>query len=305
MAANPNEDDEDEATVQAHPFDWRTRLVTTTTSDMPAAYPGGPAHQAGAFVGQSTPGKDADGRNVSFPTPSAISLAFSRAMKAAARARELQAQIEMSDVITPWGPGIDVTHESTAALYDYFEECMTVLAFSFQALEAFCNEVISYKVTATYPRRYRDAVRHLTADELERVASTEEKLAAILPDLLGPPTRKGTALGEDFVKLKRARDATIHIKSRDSAPRVTQPSDLDFRTLFHQFLGADPFEWVKTAVAMIVYFGGSDVVPMDLEHVKRTLGLRTKRYHSNQSKRDRPARGKLRPMSQPEHPPRE
>jgi hypothetical protein len=272
---------------------------------MPAAYPGGPSHKAGAFVRHLTTANDATGTNVGFPTPSAISLALSLAMKAATRARELQSRIEMSDLPTPWGPGKDVTHESTAALYDYFEECMTVLTFSFQAMEAFCNEVISYRVTATYPWQHRNGIHHLTADELEQRASTEEKLSSILPKLLGPPTRKGTALGEAFVKLKRARDATIHIKSRDSAPRVAQPSDLDDRTLFHQFLGADPFEWIKTAVAMIDYFGGSDVVPMNIEHVKRTLGLRTKRYHSNQSKKDRPPRGKLRPISQPEHPPRE
>jgi hypothetical protein len=294
MAANPNVDDVDEATTQTHPFDWRTRLVTTTTSDTPA-------HKTGAFVLHLTTAIDATGTNVSFHTPSAISLALSLAMKAARRARDLQSRIETSNVPTPWGPGKDVTHESTPALYDYLEECMTVLTFSFQAMEAFCNEVISYKVTATYPRRHRGVTSHVDADELERVASTEEKLATILPDLLGVPTRKGTALGEAFVKLKRARDATIHIKSRDSAPRVAQRSDLDFRTLFHQFLGADPFEWIKTAVAMIDYFGGEEVVPMDLERVKRTLGLSTKRYHSNQSKRNQPPRGKPRLMSQPEH----
>jgi hypothetical protein len=298
MTANPAEDDKDEPTAQAHPFDWRTRLVTTTTSDVPAAYPGGPSPKAGAFVLHSTTANDASGRNVGFPTPSAISLALSLAMKAAARACELQSQIELSDVRTPWGLGKDVTHESTAALYDYLEECMTVLTFSFQAMEAFSNEVISYKVTATYPRRHRNGIHYLTADELERVAGTEEKLAIILPDLLGVPTRKGTALWEDFVRLKRARDDTVHIKSRDSAPRITQPSDLDYRTLFHQFLGADPFAWIKTAVAMIDYFGGSDVVPMDLEHVKRTLGLRTKRWHPNQSKKNRLPRGKIQNMKE-------
>jgi hypothetical protein len=232
-----------------------------------------------------------------FATPSAISLALSLAMKAAERAHELQDQIEMSNDIAPWGPGKSVTQESTAALYDYLEECMTVLTFSFQALEAFCNEVISYKVTSPHMHSYRKAVRWVDADELERIASTAEKLGDILPKLLDVPTLKGTKRWAAFVQLKNARDATIHIKSRDLAPRIRDESDLDYRTLFHQFLGAEPIEWVKTAVAMIDYFAGSVNVPLNLEHVKRTLGLRTKRWHPNQVKMDRPPRGKIQAMN--------
>src|SRR3954468_5327361 len=125
--ANDQDESEDEAAIKPHPFDWRTRLVRTLKSDLPAACPGGPSHKAGAFVLPPTTANDSSGRNVDFPTPSAISLALSCAIKAAERARELQAQIEWSAIITPRGIGQDVTHESIPARYDYFEECMTVL----------------------------------------------------------------------------------------------------------------------------------------------------------------------------------
>ena len=169
---------------------------------------------------------------------------------------------------------------------------MTVLTFSFQALEAFCNETISYRVTGIYVLKRDKGIRNVTGDELERLASTEEKLGTILPDLLNVPTPKGTRIWDDFVELKRARDATAHIKSRDSSPRVTQPIDLDSRPLFHRFLGADVFAWVAAAVVLIDYFTlPGDTRPW-LEHAKSTLGVQAKRPTANQTKKMRPPLGK-------------
>jgi hypothetical protein len=284
MTASSGHDSTNEQRPRDYPVDWRTRVVTHTTSDIPAAYPGGPSHKAGALVTQETTARDAKGRNVGFPTPSAVALALNVATKAAIQARELQDQIVDSPVVSPFGPSTSVTHESTPALFDYLEACMTVLTFCFQALEAYSNEVISTKVTGTYAHAYRKGTRHVGADQLERDASTEEKLGAILPDLLGVPTPKGTKVWNSFVELKRARDATIHIKSRDSMPRIMQPSDFDDRTLFHRFLGANPLEWVKAAVTMIDYFASNGDVPLWLEHVKTNLGVRTTKANKNQTK---------------------
>ena len=60
----------------------------------------------------------------------------------------------------------------------------------------------------------------MTADELERNLTTKEKLATILPALVGVPNPKGKKVWQDFAALKDARDATIHIKSKDANPRV-------------------------------------------------------------------------------------
>lgn len=287
----PLSEPEDEPVSEGKSVDWRTRTVTYLAEDVPAAYPGGPAHRAGALVVQATSGRDAKGRNVGFTTPSAVALALSLAMKAAKSARELQQQIQYSENVSPFGVGTSVTQKTTPALFDYFEQCMTVLAFGFQALEAYCNETISAKVAATYELTRKKDVLKLTADKLERVASTEEKLGTILPSLLGIPSPKGSRIWNEFLELKRARDATIHIKSRDSNPKIRQPSDLDDATLFHQFLNANISAWVRAAVAMIDYFASQNVSPPWLEHVKDTLGVRTKQPTTNQTKRNQEPRG--------------
>ena len=149
-----------------------------------AAYPGGPSHNAGALVFTETSGKDAKGRFVGFTTPSAIALALDLALKAVDRARELQNQLDSSEVVTPFGPGTSVTYASTSTLYDYVQQCMTVLAFSFQALEAFCNETISAKVSGTYPLERRRTISHVTADELE-VGMVGEHVNVALADAAG------------------------------------------------------------------------------------------------------------------------
>jgi hypothetical protein len=222
-----------------------------------------------------------------------VALALSLAMKAADRARTLQQQLDESEVISPSGSRTSITQGSTPALYDFLEECMTVVTFSFQALEAYCNETISRTLTGTYPLIRGKGRRRIdmTADELERAASTEEKLATILPDLLEITSPKGNRPWEDFVRLKEARDATIHIKSRDSAPRVMQPSDLDYQTLFHGFLRADISAWVRAAVAMLLWFATVDEIPRWLEHVRKTLGMQAKGPALNQAKKNSLPRG--------------
>lgn len=282
---------EDNPTLGNESVDWRIRTVTQLAKDVPAAYPGGPSHRAGALVLQATSGRDAKGENVGFTTPSAVALSLSLAMKSADLARELLTHIEYSESVSPFGQTQSVTHRTTPFLFDYFEQCMSVLAFSFQALEGFCNETIEAKVTSTYPLKRKKNILTLTADELERFASTEEKLGVVLPDLLGVPSPKGSRIWNDFVELKRARDSTIHIKSRDSNPKVKQISDLDDATLFHRFLGANVTTWVRAAVAMLDHFTSMGEEPHWLEHPKKSLGVRTKRSAINQTKKNQKPRG--------------
>lgn len=285
----PSEHSGESASVDGS-VDWRTRAWTHLVKGVPAAYPGGPSHRAGSRVMQATVTKDAKGRNVGFTTPSAVALSLSIALKAADYGRTLHKQIEHSEGVSPFGPGTSVTEESIAALFDYFEQCMTILAFSFQAIEAYCNETISAKATGMYELRRKNGVLKLTADDLERKVSTDEKLGTILPRLLGVPTPKNSPIWSDFLELKRARDATIHIKSHDSNPRVRQPSDLDDATLFDQFLGANVFTWVRTAVSMIDYFASRNDSPQWLESAKKMLGVRTKSQTTNQMKKNRKPR---------------
>lgn len=254
------------------PGDWRIRVAVRIVKDVPAAYPGGPSHKAGAVGYQHTAVIDPNGKLGGFTTPSAVALALAIAMKGEAEAREVRAGLDFSEAVSPWGTSRGVQGESTAALYDYFERCMVIVAFSFQALEAYCNEVIAERVTGTLAVRRRKDTVAMTAPELERLLKTEEKLTTILPDVLGVPTPKGTRVWEDFVALKRARDATIHIKSMDQNPKVT-PTERIQDTLFGDFLYGDVPAFPRAAVAMVHYFASAGEIPRWLRHPLDFYGI--------------------------------
>ena len=77
--------------------DWRKRGVARLAKPVPAAYPGGPAHDVGAPVQLTTMTRDARGTHTGFITPSLVALALSIALRAADRGRELHAAITFRD----------------------------------------------------------------------------------------------------------------------------------------------------------------------------------------------------------------
>src|SRR5690606_28352925 len=128
------------------------------------------------------------GALVAFTTPSAVALALNVAIGASQEAARLYSEISFHDVLTPDGMGRSVEHATCPVLYDFFEQCMISAVFSFQALEAFCNQVILRELKDAMEVRRRDKRVTLAPIELERQLSTNEKLAQVLPKLRKLPT---------------------------------------------------------------------------------------------------------------------
>lgn len=256
--------------------DWRLAVVVHSAEAMPATAAGAPAHEAGARITQATLTRDAQRRLLSFTTPSAVAMALDVAMKAVDRERELRAGIGFDDdVVTPWGSGKSVRAEGE--LFDYFEQCMIVTAFSYQALETYCNLTISRKLDGVFPFERgtgdKKEVKEMTADDLERWASTEDKLDQVLPRLLEMTSPKGKAAWANFVVLQRARNATIHLKAQDQNPRIKGAEDLDRPSLFYRFLHDDVSALPKAAVSMIHYFARFPEVPRWLQYPMKVYGV--------------------------------
>lgn len=74
--------------------DWRISAVTTLTEDVPAAYPGGPSHKAGAGIYQVCLVETEENEHVGFTLPSATAMAFNIALEAAKNASQLKSAIE-------------------------------------------------------------------------------------------------------------------------------------------------------------------------------------------------------------------
>lgn len=120
-------------------------------------------------------------------------------------------------------------------LFDYFEQSMVAVTFAYQALEAFANVIISNSPVKQHELERRTGTKTVSSEDLERMASTEEKLATFLPRLAEVPSPKGKAIWEKFRKVKAMRDSTVHLKSFDQYRR----GEIDRGSLYHRFLNAD------------------------------------------------------------------
>lgn len=235
------------------PVDWRIQAIARLAKDLPPAYPGGPSHKAGAIIYPSTVTRESKGNTIGFIRPSPTALALSIAIKASKKAVKLRQTIAFEDVVTPHGSGKSVAKENTPHLYDYFEYCMIAVTFSFQALETFCNDMIAKNLKGTYSLQRRNSVKKVSADELQRIPPTEEKLSTILPDILKIESPKSKKVWQNFKELKRTRDTTIHLKTYDAYSQ----GKIDKESLFYEFFRTEADEFPRFALEMIKFFTNS------------------------------------------------
>ena len=120
--------------------DWRIAAAAPLAVALPAAYPGGPSFEAGSRLLLSCSGAAGPLGVVSFVAPSPVALAMNIAHSAAQQAEALKRSFKYMEAQSPIGPVRHIT--STTELFDYFERSMVTVFFSYQAIEAFCNEEI-------------------------------------------------------------------------------------------------------------------------------------------------------------------
>ena len=151
------------------------------------------------------------GPPIGFPAPSATAIALGVACRAAHAASVLRKQLRFGPAIAPVGRVLSLDHATTSQLFDYFEQCFIATVFSIQALEAYCNYKISQGLHTDYKVERRGKTIFLSPAEAERELSIDEKLGALLPELLNVPTPRGRKEWEAYVNIRRIRDATIHL----------------------------------------------------------------------------------------------
>jgi hypothetical protein len=221
---------------------WKAAVIDKAT--------GGPAKAGDQLYVVTTLKKSSLG-NVTFITPSPAALALSSAITAARSANLKLATVTpvpgAGGAKDPWIAPAHLPH-----LYSYFEQAMTAAVFSFQALESFANQIVAERVTGTMQLKRRGGSVDLTAAEIERQCSTDEKLGTILGQLLGKATPKGKKPWQGFATLKDLRDATIHLKSRDQYVRGAP----DKETLYFRLLNTKPTDYPRWAISLIRYFTG-------------------------------------------------
>ncbi|HEY1057915.1 MAG TPA: hypothetical protein VGE55_04210 [Limnobacter sp.] len=228
--------------------DWRIAVVTTLAEDIPPAYFGGPSHKKGAGVYLTTATESEAHGKLSFITPHPSALSFNIAFENSREAKKLQSRLARIEVVAPGGPAQAIQMQNIPFLYDYFEQAMVVVTFSFQAIEAFVNNEIVHNAKGDIRIKRKGKLHVYTPIDAERALSTEEKVAIVLPDILKIPTPRGKTPWEGFKKLKKARDATMHLKNKD----VHQLSGSE--SLFIDLLVDDPEQYPLYAFELVNWF---------------------------------------------------
>lgn len=233
------------------PLDWRIAVVTRLASELPAAYPGGPSFDAGSHLIVSCLGEAGSLGVVGFFAPSPVALAMNIAFSAAQQAEELKRAFEFANAPSPTGPVQQITPASTGILFDYFEKTMVTVFFSYQAIEAFCNEQLITTSPAGVEIRKKMRKEMLEKREAERQLSTSYKLGHMLPEILSLPTMKGKSVWQRFRRLESVRDEVVHLKNQ--TVRNNDPSK-DARQILLRLIAEDARSWPRISMEILEHF---------------------------------------------------
>jgi hypothetical protein len=259
--------------------DWRIHVITTTTKDLPDRGPGRRAKAAGARVAVIRKMQPRKGELFSFIDFSSTALALSIAIAADRRAAELRVHVTPAEFETETGITRTIRDDSLSGFYDFIEQSMIAILFSYQALEAFSNLTIQDKLgdsgTYTVTRTMAKVKQKLAwqAPDLERKCSTEEKVGEIVPNLLDMDSPKGKKVWQDFDKLKKIRDDVTHLKYHDQRGAAKAGLGGDSDSVFFRMVNGDYDGLPRTAVVVLDYFTKPIGTPRWLRYPLSVYGL--------------------------------
>ncbi len=227
--------------------DWRIRAVLTLGKDIPPAFPSGPSHKKGSpvyLVHSARIGKK-DIRG--FITPDASALALDISMLSTEKAIRFKEMIKYKNIISSFGEGISVTEETTPYLYDYFENFMITVIFSFLAVEAYVNAMI----TLDQNQLFEFKKKKMRVYEIERALSTDEKIKYILPQITNKNIQYDSQVWQNFLILKQVRDSIVHLKYKDL---FSSEDTIDDNSLYFHFLSKNPLPYTLYGYEIIKFF---------------------------------------------------
>lgn len=225
--------------------DWRMALVARVTED-------NPPYLKGQIVRQVSAVEYLHDTVLSFTTPSSIAMALNIADKAARAASELRTRLAFHQLQD--NKSFSMAIDSLPEFYDFLEQSMIAAIFSYQAIEAFANSVISRELSGAVTILRGRKQRSMMPAELERQLKLADKLTLVLPKARDVESPEGSALWERFIRLEDARHSTVHLTVKDQYAK-------DRDSLFFKMLHLKATEYPAAAAAIIRYYFESGTEP--------------------------------------------
>jgi len=124
--------------------------------------------------------------------------------------------------------------------YDYIENIITSIIFSYSAIEAFANTCISY-----LPDNFSFKGKNKTEILGNQGANLQIKLKSILKDFLQTPNPCEIKKGwwDNFIELENVRNEIIHTKELEAEKR------------YSKFFNKEIFKWIKVSEDILRFYG--------------------------------------------------
>ncbi len=144
------------------------------------------------------------------PIPNATAIMLNASARAFESARALRVSSEIDKTLNN---KVSFTSETDAL--DYIERMIESIILAYSAIEAFANESIPGDFIYTRHKNSDVLLEASNKESIERHVPTDEKLTAVLPEVLGCKSPKGTHCWQNYKQLKVSRDRIIHMKTED------------------------------------------------------------------------------------------
>jgi hypothetical protein len=157
-------------------------------------------------------------KQLTIPLPNATALLLNSSATAYASAQEIR---ESNDIDNPRKNQVSFVSDKDA--FDYLERMIEAILLAFTALEAFVNETIPEDFEYAHNARSKIILEVKDKPNIERHVSIDEKLKAVLPEVLKCTSPTGSRSWQQYTQLKKTRDRLIHMKTEDrksSGPEV-------------------------------------------------------------------------------------
>jgi hypothetical protein len=158
-------------------------------------------------------------KSLTIPIPNATASMLNASARAFESARTLRASSEIDKSLKK-----DVSFTSEVVALDYIERMIESIVLAYSAIEAFANESIPNDFVYARHKNSDVLLEASSKETIERHIPTDEKLTAVLPDVLGCKSPKGTRCWQDYKQLKDSRNRIIHMKTED---RKSSGPDVD------------------------------------------------------------------------------
>lgn len=221
-----------------------------------------------------------NGDTFAFTDFMAAALYLNVAIAADEEANELRPHIHVEEFESRSGPYKTITHENLGTFFDFIEQSTIAVIFSFQALEAYCNFVIQFKLGDTGKQMFRcprGPKVLMDAEEIQQCGPTLEKLKKVVPQLLKVPPPTKEPFWMTLCALKDVRDALTHLKYKDQVGAATAAASNLTRTdpefVFYRPVAGEIQESPRTAVEVLDYFTRRNGTPRWLRYPLSVYGI--------------------------------